>query len=489
MNGPRAREIVQRLWNASKSLQGGGVSYYEYVTELTYLLLLKMLEEVSRGGKKLEDRLPADLRWSALKTFEEEARLVRYRTMLRDLSSRRDVKFPLVCQVFRDAKTSLTKASALTSLIAAIDQIDWHSADQDGLGDLYEGLLERTTAERKSKAGQYFTPRPLIDAIVRLTQPQAGEVIQDPAAGTGGFLIAAHRAIARATDDLKSLSPAKRRFQRSKAYTGAELITGTHRLNTMNLLLHGIEEPIACIDTLSADAHSLPKADVVLTNPPFNKFPERVDRVDFTITRSAAKGPLPFVEHVVRSLRIGGRAAVVLPDNVLFEDNMGRELRTWLMDLCDLHTILRLPTGIFYAQGVKTNVLFFTKKTEKGKGATKRVWIYDLRSQMPSFGKTRTLTANDFEPFIKAYGNNPLGQSKRVDQGEEGRFRVFDRAEIAERSDNLAISWLRHDEEAVEEGLVEPEDIAAAILGHLRAALDEVEAVADEIVEAEEIEA
>jgi type I restriction enzyme M protein len=459
MNGPRARETVQKLWNASKSLQGGGVSYYEYVTELTYLLLLKMLEEVSRDGKKLEMRLPADCRWGALKKLEGEARLIRYRALLLELGTRADINFPLVKQVFTDAKTALTKATSLTSLITTIDQIDWYAAEEDGLGDLYEGLLERTTSERKSKAGQYFTPRPLIDAIVKLVRPVAGEVIQDPAAGTGGFLIAAHRAICRATDDLVQLSPDEAHWQRHNAYQGAELITGTHRLSTMNLLLHGIDEPIACIDSLSSDSDSFEPASLILTNPPFNKFPERVSRSTFVITANAAKGPLPFVEHVVRGLKVGGRAAIVVPDNVLFEDNMGRDLRNWLMDLCDLHTILRLPPGIFYAQGVKTNVIFFTKRSEDRVGATKAVWVYDLRAQMPNFGKSRVLTAEDFAPFIAAYGedrhgNTPRAEKKgaftivekstRVDEGETGRFRVFrGRTSSSFALSSYARSWHR----------------------------------------------
>ena len=485
MNGPRARETVQTLWNASKSLQGGGVSYYEYVTELTYLLLLKMLEEVKRDGKKLEERLPAEYRWKALKAKEGEQRLQFYRTLLVTLGNPEKVKFPLVNQVFTDAKTALTKPTALTSLITTIDKVDWYAAEEDGLGDLYEGLLEKTTSERKSKAGQYFTPRPLIETIIALVKPKLGEIIQDPAAGTGGFLIAAHRAILRETDDLTKVSTAEAFFQRNGAYQGAELITGTHRLNTMNLLLHGIDLPIDCIDALTSDAEKFDKADLLLTNPPFNKFPERVTRNDFVITAGAAKGPLPFVEHVVRSLKVGGRAAIVVPDNVLFEDNMGRELRNWLMDLCDLHTILRLPTGIFYAQGVKTNVMFLTKKSEDRIGATTQVWFYDLRAQMPNFGKTHALTADDFAPFIKAYGDDPLGKAKRNDEGETGRFRMFTRADIDKRNDNLDISWLREDEEEIEVGLTEPDDIAAAILGHLRAALEEIEAVADELAETE----
>lgn len=489
MNGPRARETVQKLWNASKSLQGGGVSYYEYVTELTYLLLLKMLEEVSRDGKKLEERLPDEFRWSALRKKEGEQRLQFYRTLLVSLGDKSKVNFPLVNQVFTDAKTALTKATALTSLITTIDNVDWYAAEEDGLGDLYEGLLERTTSERKSKAGQYFTPRPLIDTIIELVQPKAGEIIQDPAAGTGGFLISAHRTILRDTDELTKVSKETAFAQRNGNYQGAELITGTHRLNTMNLLLHGIDQPIDCIDALTSDAEKFDPADLILTNPPFNKFPESTTRSDFVITAGSRKGPLPFMEHVVRGLKVGGRAAIVIPDNILFEDNMGRDLRNWLMDLCDLHTILRLPTGIFYAQGVKTNVMFLTKKSEERVGATKQVWFYDLRAQMPNFGKNRVLTADDFAPFIKAYGADPLGTAKRNDEGETGRFRVFTRDEIAKRNDNLDISWLREDEEEVEIGLTEPDDIAAAILGHLRAALEEIEAVADELAETEEVEA
>ena len=243
------------------------------------------------------------------------------------------------------------------------------------------------------------------------------------------------------------------------------------------------------IDALTKDGFELGKANLILTNPPFNKFHERVTRDDFSITAGAAKGPLPFMEHVVRALENGGRAAVVVPDNILFEDNMGRELRTWLMNQCDLHTILRLPTGIFYAQGVKTNVMFFTKISETAENATKAVWFYDMRAQMPNFGKTRMLTADDFADFIKAYGDDPLGKAKRTDEGEAGRFRKFTREEIAKRNDNLDISWLREDEGEIEEGLTEPDDIAAAILGHLRAALEEIEAVTDELAETEEVEA
>jgi type I restriction enzyme M protein len=250
----------------------------------------------------------------------------------------------------------------------------------------------------------------------------------------------------------------------------------------MNLLLHGIEGGVDNIDTLSPDGEGLPKADLVLTNPPFGtkKGGGRPTRSDFSITADTSNKQLAFVEHIVRSLKPGGRAAVVVPDNVLFEDNIGRRLRNWLMDLTNLHTILRLPTGIFYAQGVKTNVLFFQRgKTDKAN--TKAVWVYDMRANMPAFGKTRPLTVADFAAFEATYGADPNGSAERQDQGEEGRWRMFSREVIAARNDNLDIAWLRDTEAEAEEMLTEPEDIAAAIIGHLKAALEEIEALSEEI--------
>lgn len=250
----------------------------------------------------------------------------------------------------------------------------------------------------------------------------------------------------------------------------------------MNLLLHGIEGGVELADTLSPDGERLSKADLVLTNPPFGakKGGGRPTRSDFSITADTSNKQLAFVEHVVRALKPGGRAAVVVPDNVLFEDNTGRELRTWLMDLCSLHTVLRLPTGIFYAQGVKTNVLFF-QRSKTDTANTKAVWVYDLRANMPAFGKTRPLTVADFADFEKVYGNDPGGSAKRKDQGEEGRWRCFTRDQIKARNDNLDIAWLRDTEAEAEQQLTEPEDIAAAIIGHLKAALSEIEELSEEL--------
>lgn len=470
-------DIVAKLWSLCHVVRDDGVTYNEYVTELTYLLFLKMLEETGK-----EERLPGAYCWKELATREGLDQLTYYKQLLLDLG-KPETSDGLVRAIFADAQTRLRKPTILKALTTSIEQIDWFSAREDGLGKLYEGLLEKNATDKKSGAGQYFTPRPLIDCIVRLMQPQPGEIIQDPAAGTGGFLVAADRYVKDHTDDLYELPKGTTaHFQRHSAFGGAELVPDTHRLCMMNLLLHGIEGGVDLADTLSPDGERLPMADVILTNPPFGtkKGGGRPTRSDFSVTADTSNKQLAFVEHVVRRLKPGGRAALVVPDNVLFEDNTGRRLRTWLMDLTNLHTILRLPTGIFYAQGVKTNVLFFQRgKTDSGN--TKAVWVYDLRANMPAFGKTRPLSVADFADFEKAYGSNPNGGAKRKDQGTEERWRCFTREEITARNDNLDISWLRDTEAETEEALTEPEDIAAAIIGHLKAALEEVEALSEEL--------
>ncbi len=469
-------DIVAKLWSLCHVLRDDGVTYNEYVTELTFLLFLKMLEET-----KKESRLRNGYRWGELAKREGLDQLDYYKRLLLDLG-KPDTKDALVRAIFTDAQTKLRKPTNLKSLTSSIDQLDWFSAREEGLGNLYEGLLEKNAADKKSGAGQYFTPRPLIDCIVRLMKPQPGEIVQDPAAGTAGFLVSADRFIKDHTDDLYKLPEQKAFFQRHNAFVGAELVPDTHRLCMMNLLLHGIEGGVELADTLSPDGERLPKADLLLTNPPFGtkKGGGRPTRSDFSVTADTSNKQLAFVEHIVRALKLGGRAAVVVPDNVLFEDNTGRRLRTWLMELCNLHTILRLPTGIFYAQGVKTNVLFLQRgKTDRAN--TKAVWVYDLRANMPAFGKTRPLTVEDFAEFEKAYGADPYGGAKRKDQGDEGRWRCFTREQIAARNDNLDISWLRDTEAEAEEQLTEPEDIAAAIIGHLKAALEDIETLSEEL--------
>lgn len=481
-------DIVQKLWSLCHILRDDGITYNEYVTELTFLLFLKMMQETGR-----EERIPNGYGWSALATREGLEQLEYYRRMLLDLGDTKKTTDATVLAIFSDAQTKLRKPANLKALTSAIDRLDWYSAREEGLGNLYEGLLEKNAAEKKSGAGQYFTPRPLIDCMVALMKPQAGEVIEDPAAGTGGFLVAADRFIRDATDDFFELTESQAYFQRHQALNGLELVPDAHRLCLMNLMLHGIEGNVESGDTLSPEGEGLPKANLVLTNPPFGtkKGGGRPTRSDFSITAETSNKQLAFVEHIVRALTTGGRAAVVVPDGVLADENTGRRLRTWLMELCDLHTILRLPTGIFYSPGVKTNVLFFGRgKTDRAN--TKSVWVYDLRANMPAFGKTTPLEREHFEAFERVFGDDPYGKAKRTDQGAEGRFRCFTREQIRERNDNLDIGWLRDEDGDAEERLTEPEDIAAAIIVHLRAALEEIEALTEELEpeeNAEELEA
>jgi type I restriction enzyme M protein len=461
-------DIVQKLWNLCTVLWHGGVTYHQYVNELTYLLFLKMTEETGTEGQ-----IPANYRWKALVGRSGVDQHTFYKKLLIDLGSQGS---PLVQAIFANAATVISEPKTLSSLVITIDGLDWYSAKEEGLGDLYEGLLQKNATESKRGAGQYFTPRPLIECMVALMRPQAGEIVQDPAAGTGGFLINADRFIKERTDDLFTLKAAEQEFQRKSAFQGMELVQDVHRLCLMNMMLHGIEGPVVLGNTLGPAGARLPKADVILTNPPFgSQGGEAGSREDFTYPTNNRQ--LAFLQHVYRGLKPGGRAAIVLPDNVLFEDNTGRSIRADLMEKCDLHTVLRLPTGIFYAQGVKTNVLFF-RRGQTGNGNTKEVWFYDLRTNMPSFGKRTPLTREHFSEFEAAYGDDPNGHSKRKDQGEDGRFRRFTRKDIADRGDNLDITWLRDESTATGDDLPEPEEIAARIMERLQFALVEMEALA-----------
>jgi len=466
-------DIVQKLWSLCHVLRDDGITYHEYVTELTWLLFLKMAKETGK-----EEQLPKGYRWSDLESREGVELLNFYRQLLLHLgtdSGKRGAS-ARVQSIFVNASTAMKEPRNLRKLVQDIDGLDWYSAKSEGLGDLYEGLLEKNAAEKKSGAGQYFTPRPLIDAMVAVMRPQAGELVQDPAAGTAGFLIAADRYIKEQTDSLFSLPEKQQVFQRMKAFYGVELVPDTHRLALMNLMLHDIEGELLLGDSLSPMGSGLPRADLILTNPPFGtkKGGGLPTRDDFTYPTSNKQ--LAFLQHIYRGLKPGGRAAVVLPDNVLFEENTGTRIRQDLMEKCDLHTILRLPTGIFYAQGVKTNVLFFTRGAQD-KAQTKNVWVYDMRANMPSFGKRTPFTREHFAEFEKAFGNDPHGKSKRKDQGEEGRFRKFTREEIAKRGDNLDIAWLKDDSAASSADIGDPEEIAAEIVDKLRIAMEEIEAL------------
>jgi type I restriction enzyme M protein len=472
-----ASDLVNKLWRLCAVLRKDGITYQQYVTELTYLLFLKMMAE----QKREQGRIAEGMRWRDLVVAEGVRQLSLYRSILTTLG---DPEKPLdrtVQAIFANAATFIREPVNLEKLVTAIDELHWFSEERDSFGDLYEGLLQKNAEETKRGAGQYFTPRVLIGVLVRLMKPQPGETIQDPAAGTGGFLIAADRAIRAATDDYFTLAPKQQEFQVRHAFYGMENVQGVYRLLLMNLFLHGIDSwHVELGDTLSPDGADMPQCDLLLTNPPFGPAGGRPSRDDLTVTSTVSSYQLPFVEHCIRSLKPGGRAAVVVPDNVLFEDGRGLELRRMLMDRCDLHTILRLSTGIFYAQGIKTNVIFF-RKGDKPAANTEAVWLYDLRANMPNFGKTTPITTEHFADFDAAYGDDPNGQATRFDQGAEGRFRRFTRDEIAARGDNLDITWLRDTPDDPEDALTEPMEIVDAIMGHLRSALVETEALAEEL--------
>jgi type I restriction enzyme M protein len=458
------------LWGLCHVLRDDGISYLQYVTELTYLLFLKMMQET--GAE--ETQLPEGERWGDLAGKDGLEQLNFYRTLL--LSLGKDAASSRILAIFANAQTAIKQPRILNKLVTSIDGLDWYSAKEEGLGDLYEGLLQKNAEEKKSGAGQYFTPRALIDCMVALMRPQPGELIQDPAAGTGGFLIAADRYIKAQTNNLFTLSEADQSFQIHQAFYGMELVQDAHRLLLMNLLLHGIESEFTLGDTLSPEGTRLPKADLVLTNPPFGTKKGGGSPTRDDLTYPTSNKQLAFLQHIYRGLRPGGRAAVVLPDNVLFEAGQGQSIRADLMEKCNLHTILRLPTGIFYAQGVKTNVLFFQRgRTEKGN--TENVWVYDLRTNMPSFGKRTPLTYGHFADFIACYGDEANGTAPRTDQGEEGRWRCFSREFITQRGENLDISWLRDESLQSADDLPEPEEIAAAIMEKLRTAMVEMEAL------------
>jgi len=478
-------DIVQKLWNLCDVLRDDGINYSDYVTELVLLLFVKMEHESKQSGVLQKHKLPDYARWPELTSRSGLNLLNHYKAALLQLSQSDD---PLIAAIYADAQTSLKEPRHLEQLIKSLDAIDWFSAEQDGLGDLYEGLLEKNASETKSGAGQYFTPRPLIDAIIDVMHPRPGETIQDPAAGTAGFLIAADRYIKQQTDGLYDLDQKAQKFQRNKAFLGMELVSSTRRLALMNCLLHGMEgddEGVVHLgNTLGSAGSALPKSDIMLSNPPFGTAKGGGGPTRDDLTFATSNKQLAFLQHIVRHLKDGGRAAVVLPDNVLFEAGVGADIRRDLMNKCNLHTILRLPTGIFYAQGVKTNVLFFQKISQGTTGATKQVWVYDMRANAPKFGKRTPLTHAYFDDFKAAYGDEPNGLGARTDQGEQGRWRSFSREWIAaEKGDSLDIAWLKDENTEDAADLPEPAVLAQEAVMELNGAIEELEAILADLAE------
>src|SRR5512138_959340 len=489
--------IVQRVWNYCNVLRDDGISYGDYVEQLTYLLFLKMDHEGSTMlGRK--SAIPAELSWSSLLSKDGEELEAHYLKILKDLGSGSG----LIPTIFRKAQNKIQDPAKLKRLITLIDGETWVGLDIDTKGEIYEGLLEKNAQDTKSGAGQYFTPRPLIQAMVEVMHPEPGQTICDPAAGTGGFLLAAHDTI---TKKFAPLDKGQLEHLNKKALHGWEIVDNTARLCVMNLYLHGIganegSSPIHVDDSLAADPGK--RFNMVLTNPPFGKKSSvtfvteegEVKRESTTIVRddfwaSTSNKQLNFVQHVKTLLEINGRAAVVVPDNVLFEGGAGETVRRKLLHECDVHTLLRLPTGIFYAQGVKANVLFFDRKPASETPWTKQLWIYDLRTNKDFTLKTNPLTKEDLQEFIQCY--NPENRNERKstwsDDNPEGRWRYFTYDELMARDKvNLDIFWLRDESLEDSANLPNPDVLAAEIVEDLQAALEQFDSIAKDLGRAAE---
>lgn len=500
----KQEKIIQKIWSLCNILRGDGITYYQYVSELSYLLFLKISQE--NGSEKM---IPKGFRWVDLESHTEQGLLGFYQEMLTHLGA--NAENEVIRAIYAFPTTVFSHPENLKAVVDGISKIEWHQVGKDGFGDLYSGLIDKSAQDTRSGAGQYFTPRPLVNTIVRLIQPKLGDLIQDPATGSGGFLVSADSYIrSKYSREKYQTNPPK--------YQGVEIEKNTRRICLMNTFLHDLDADIIYGDALTDDAEALSEADIIVANPPFgNKAgSHRPPRNDIPFPN--ANKQLAFLQHIYLRLKAGGRAAVVLPDNILFESGMGTEIRRDLMNKCNLHTILRLPTGIFYAQGVKTNVLFFTKGSAQNKyqteNCTENVWVYDLRTNMPSFGKRTPFGNSDigFAPedfgrdphlgaFEKVFGDNPNGTSERT-EGEysfgaedlqvdlheleenqnvdihlaRSRWRCFSRKWIADtKGDSLDISWLIDKDSVDPANLPEPDVLAREAKEELEAALNELD--------------
>lgn len=479
----KTSEIVQKLWNLCNVLRDDGITYQDYVTELTYILFLKMAQETGTDNK-----IPEGFRWENLVNKSGTELKKFYNKLLSTLGGKSEeeeetpkiVVSQEILDIYRGAASKIDEPKNLEKIIKDINELDWFSAKEEGLGDLYEGLLEKNANEKKSGAGQYFTPRPLINVMTSLIKPLAGERCNDPACGTFGFMISAHQYVKKHTDDFMELDADTAEFESKAAFTGCELVSDTHRLAMMNALLHDINSKIDRGDTLSPLGKTFNNYDVVLTNPPFGtkKGGERASRDDLSFATSNKQ--LNFLQHIYRSLKANGkaRAAVVLPDNVLFADNDGEKIRVDLMDKCNLHTILRLPTGIFYAKGVQTNVLFFTRGASD-KGNTKEVWFYDMRTNMRTFGVRTPLTVDDFNDFVKAYN------AEDRHSVDDPRWTVLTREEIAAKGNSLDLGLMKDDSKK-EISLSELVAQSEELLSEFKETMNSLESITSELKHLEE---
>lgn len=471
--------IVQKVWNYCNVLRDDGVSYGDYVEQLTYLIFLKMADERTRPPFNQASTIPKGLDWQGLLQRDGDELEVHYRHILETLGKEKG----MLGVIFRKAQNKIQDPAKLRRLIELINGEVWVGLDADVKGDIYEGLLQKNAEDIKSGAGQYFTPRDLIKAMVEVVRPQPRMTIHDPACGTGGFLLAAYDYLSHKFN----LDVEQKKALRFNTLSGKDIVDSVVRLCVMNLYLHGIggdESPIETGDSLISDSGK--RYDLVLTNPPFGKRSSITivngegkadresliyERQDFAATTSNKQ--LNFLQHVKTILKINGKAAIVVPDNVLFEGGAGETVRRKMLAECDVHTLLRLPTGLFYAQGVKANILFFDRKPASEKPWTEKLWIYDLRTNTHFTLKTNPLTYNDLADFLKCY--HP---QNRFERQESDRFQVFSYDELIKRDKvNLDIFWLKDESLEDSENLPAPEILAREIADNLESALEQFSAI------------
>ena len=475
--------IVSKVWSFANILRDDGVGYGDYLEQLTYLLFLKLADEFAKPPYNREINIPTGCGWESLKVKRGAELEAHYVQTLRNLGKAKGI----LGQIFTKSQNKIQDPAKLYRIIDMIDKEEWSLMGADLKGQIYEGLLEKNAEDTKSGAGQYFTPRALIKAMVACVQPEPSKTIADPACGTGGFFLAAYDYIVQNHD----LDREQKEFLKNKTFYGNEIVANTRRLCLMNMFLHNIgeidgETSISPNDALVADEGK--RYDYVLANPPFGKrssmtFTNEVgeqetedlvyNRQDFWVTTSNKQ--LNFLQHIRTLLKENGRAAVVLPDNVLFEGGVGETVRQQLLQTTELHTILRLPTGIFYRPGVKANVLFFDNRPGAKDPWTKEVWVYDYRTNVHHTLKKKPMTFDDLQDFIRCY--NPSNRNNRIetwsDENPEGRWRRFTYAEIMERDKtNLDIFWLRDKSLTDLDNLPDPDIIANDIIENIEASLE-----------------
>lgn len=486
--------IISKVWGMCGPLRDDGVSYGDYLEQLTYLIFLKMSDEYAKPPYKKQTGIPEGFGWSDMNTLTGAELESKYKAILEKLGEQGGI----LGQIFKGAINKVSNAAILYRIVQMIDKEKWVSMSSDVKGEIYEGLLQKNAEDVKSGAGQYFTPRPLIKAMVKCLRPEPMKTIADPCSGSGGFFLAAQEFLADPAN--YTLDREQKEFLKNETFYGNELVTTTYKMCLMNLYLHNIGDiygkvPVTQGDSLLTDPGY--RVDYVLTNPPFGKKSSLTftneegeqeeedlvyNRQDFWTTSSNKQ--LNFVQHINTILKTTGKAAVVVPDNVLFEGGAGEIIRKKLLDTTDFHTILRLPTGIFYKPGVKANVIFFDKKPASAERQTKEVWIYDFRTNIHFTLKQNPMTDADLEDFIKCY--NPENRFEREEtyseENPEGRFRKFAVEDILERDKtSLDIFWIKDKSLADLDNLPSPDVLADDIIENLQSALESFENLKEQL--------